>query len=83
MQNHKMMNYGFVEATAFEGIMPTVAEKLGSVGASNVVVPMHGMEAKGVDALEVVDVNGILANESTEESVEEPTDEPTDEPVEG
>jgi hypothetical protein len=77
MKNHGMMEYGFVEATAFEGIMPKAAEKIGTVGASDVVVGMHGMAAKGMDALEVVDVEGVLAGENTvtDESVEEPTDE--------
>lgn len=81
MKNHDMMNYGFVEATEFEGLMPTAAEKLGTVGTSDVVVGMHGMDAKGVDALEVVDVEGVLAGEkaATDEPVEEPTDEPVEE----
>lgn len=81
MKNHDMMNYGFVEATEFEGLMPAAAEKLGTVGASDVIVKRHGVEAKGIDALEVVDVEGVLTGEqaATDEPVEEPTDEPVKE----
>lgn len=77
MKNHDMMDYGFVESTAFKGLMPAAAEKLGTVGASDVVVKRHGMEVKGVDALEVVDIKGILASEegATDEPVEEPAEE--------
>jgi hypothetical protein len=82
MRNHEMMNYGFKEATAFEGVMPKVAEKVGAVGASDVNVKMHGMEVKGMDALEVVDVQAAFetevengAEETQEEVVEVPTEE--------
>ena len=81
MKNHEMMNYGFKEATAFEGVMPKVAEKVGAVGASDVNVKMHGMEVKGMDALEVVDVQAVFeaevengAEETQEEVVEVPTE---------
>ena len=65
MRNHEMMNYGFKEATAFEGVMPKVAEKVGAVGASDVNVKMHGAEVKGMDALEVVDVQAAFGEEET------------------
>ena len=65
MKNHGMMEYGFVEATAFEGVMPKAAEKIGTVGASDVVVGMHGMAAKGMDALEVVDVQAAFDDEES------------------
>lgn len=54
--NHEMLNYGFAEGVEFEGLMPAAAEKIGVIGASDVVVEMHGMNAKGSDALEVVDI---------------------------
>ena len=50
------MDYGFVEGVEFEGLMPEATEKIGGIGASDVVVRMHGAEAKGSDALEVVDI---------------------------
>lgn len=78
MRNHEMMNYGFKEATAFEGVMPKVAEKVGAVGASDINVKMHGMEVKGMDALEVVDAQaafGAEAEETKEDVVEVPTEE--------
>ena len=70
MRNHEMMNYGFQEATAFEGVMPKVAEKIGTVGASDVNVKMHGAEAKGMDALEVVDVQAAFNEEASEDDEE-------------
>ena len=74
MKNHGMMEYGFVEATAFEGVMPKVAEKIGTVGASDVVVGMHGMDAKGMDALEVVDVQAAFDDEESGDSGEDKGD---------
>ncbi len=78
MKNHEMMNYGFKEATAFEGVMPKVAEKVGAIGASDVNVKMHGMEVKGVDALEVVDAHAAFSaevEETKEDVVEVPTED--------
>ena len=40
--------------------MPPAAEKIGVIGASDVVVKMHGADAKGSDALEVVDIEKAL-----------------------
>ena len=74
MKNHGMMEYGFVEATAFEGVMPKAAEKIGTVGASDVVVGMHGMAAKGMDALEVVDVQAAFDGEESGDSGEDEGD---------
>ena len=74
MKNHGMMEYGFVESTAFEGIMPKAAEKIGTVGASDVVVGMHGMAAKGMDALEVVDVQAAFDDEESGDSGEDEGD---------
>lgn len=78
-----MMEYGFVEATAFEGVMPEIAEKIGTVGASDVVVKMHGMEAKGSDSLEVMDIQAVFNSESevsevSEEIVEDEQNEVVD-----
>lgn len=68
MKNHNMMVHGQIEATAFEGVMPKMAEKIGTVGASNVVVKEFGADAKGMDALEVVDVAAAFEESSDEES---------------
>ena len=62
--NYGLMAYDYIEGVAFEGVMPKVAEKVGSVGASDVVVPMHGIEAKGMDALEVVDLQAAFETAS-------------------
>lgn len=81
MRNHEMMNYGFKEATAFEGVMPKAAEKIGTVGASDVNVKRHGMEVKGMDALEVVDVQAAFGTE-VENGVEETQEEVGETPAE-
>lgn len=88
--NHDLMEYGYVEGTTFEGLMPKVAEKIGTVGASDVSVHMHGFMAKGVDALEVIDVEKVYDSESSStegtetptENSEEGTDTPTENPEE-
>ena len=65
------MEHGFIESTEFEGIMPKIAEKVGTVGASDVIVKTHGFDAKGSDSLEVMDVQAVLSVESqSEEPVE-------------
>jgi hypothetical protein len=56
MKNHEMMNYDYNEGTDFVGLMPKAAEMIGTIGDSDVSVHVHGKDAKGVDALEVVDV---------------------------
>lgn len=61
--NHELLDYGFVEGVAFEGIMPVAAEKVGVIGGSDVIVEAHGHHAKGMDALEVVDVEAVLTEE--------------------
>ena len=58
--NHELLDYGFVEGIDFEGLMPSASEKIGVIGASDVVVKMHGADAKGSDALEVVDIEKAL-----------------------
>lgn len=83
MRNHEMMNYGFKEATAFEGVMPKAAEKIGTVGASDVNVKRHGMEVKGMDALEVVDIQAAFEEEEEEEEASSEPDFTKDEVVLG
>lgn len=71
--NYSLMDYGYKEGMAFEGVMPKVAEKVGTVGASDVVVGMHGMDAKGMDALEVMDLQAaftVSSGSTGEEGVE-------------
>lgn len=74
MKNHDLMNYDYKEGVEFEGLMPKAAEKIGTVGTSNVVVGMHGMAAKGMDALEIVDVQVAFDDEESEDSGEDEDD---------
>jgi hypothetical protein len=71
MVNHEMMNYGFNEATAFNGVMPKIAKKVGTVGASNVSVEMHGVKANGMDSLEVMDCQAAFGDEESGDSDED------------
>lgn len=80
MKNYCMMEHGFVEATAFEGVMPKMAEKVGTVGASDVIVKMHGADAKGSDALEVIDVEKAFDSESSSEGDESDEESELSEP---
>ena len=68
MKNHELNHYGFVEGMDFEGLMPSAAEKIGTIGASDVVVKMHGFDAKGMDALEVIDIEKVFVTEETTET---------------
>ena len=54
--NHELLDYGFVEGVELERLMPAAAEKIGVVGGSDVIVEAHGHHAKGMDSLEVVDI---------------------------
>lgn len=59
MENY-LSTYDYVEGAEFEGLMPAAAEKVGVVGNSEEVVEMHGRLAKGMDALEVVDIEAAF-----------------------
>lgn len=72
MKNYGMMEHGFIEATEFEGVMPLIAEKVGVIGGSDIVVKMHGIDAKGMDALEVMDAVSVFKQEPVEENTETP-----------
>lgn len=63
---YDLMNYGFREAVDFDGLMPRVAEKVGVIGGSDVVVKEHGFEAMGTEALEVMDASQAFASEDAE-----------------
>lgn len=69
---YDLMNYGFREAVDFDGLMPKVAEKVGVIGSSDVVVKEHGIEAMGTEALEVMDAS--QAFESGESGGDGPVD---------
>lgn len=60
---------------AFEGLIPDKIEEIGGIGYSDVVVKMHGIEAKGVNSLEVVDVHKFFNSDDvvTEPDFTNPT----------
>lgn len=58
--NHELLDYGFIEGVDFEPLMPAAAEKIGVIGGSDVIVEAHGYHAKGMDALEVVDIEKVF-----------------------
>ena len=55
-------HYGYNEGTSFDGLMDNIAKIIGSIGRSDIVVPMHGMDANGMDPLEVVDLSEAFAS---------------------
>ena len=57
--NNELLKYGYREGVAFKGLMPNAIDILGGIGASSVNVEMHGVKAKGMDALEVIDNSAI------------------------
>lgn len=67
MINHEFNEWGFVEGTDFEGLMPKAMDILGDdycVGTNDKqpVVSIFNPEAKGVDPLKVISVNDIMAD---------------------
>ena len=66
-QNHFLQEYGRNEQSEFVGFMPKVAELVGEVGSSDVVVSMYE-GYNGHDAMTAADFPGVL-NE-TEDSGE-------------
>lgn len=65
--NHEMMNYDFIEGVEFEGLMPKAIDKIGGVGHSDENVRFFGFEARGMDSLEVVDVEKVFGEGGSEE----------------
>lgn len=59
MQNHDLMNYNFKEAQEFDGIVPVVAEKIGEIGQSDVIVPIFDKNANGSESLSVIDLEKV------------------------
>ena len=58
--NHELLDYGFIEGVDFEPLMPAAAEKIGVIGGYDVIVEAHGHYAKGMDSLEVVDIEKVF-----------------------
>ena len=66
MENHKFNEYGFVEGTAFKGLIPELMKKLGDnycEGYSDVNVSIFDPTAKGSDSLKVVSSYDIATSE--------------------
>lgn len=63
--NHELNQYDYAEGTDFEGLIPAVIETKGveSIGGSENSVKSFGKEAKGSDALEVIDVEAFYDSE--------------------
>lgn len=63
--NHELNQYDYAEGTEFEGLIPAVIEVEGveSIGGSENSVKSFGKDAKGSDALEVIDVEAFYDSE--------------------
>lgn len=65
--NHELNQYDYSEGIEFKGLLPELmdAEGLKTIGATDETksIKHFGFEAKGSDALEVVDVEGLYDEE--------------------
>ena len=62
--NHELNQYDYVEGIEFKGLVPKMMDAKGvkTTGSGN-SVSFFGVEAKGSDALEVVDFQGFFDDE--------------------
>ena len=75
MINEEMKEYGFVEGTAFEGLMPKTMEILGDdycigVNDNQPVVHSFDVRGKGHDQMKVVSPYDIMIGDSANGSTE-------------
>ena len=81
--NHFFNEYGFEEATAFEGLVPKVMELVGDdvcTGLSEDIVPSYDATANGVDSMKVISSQLVAEYESESGSTPTPDPEPEPEP---
>lgn len=81
--NHELNQYDYSEGIEFKGLMPELmnVEGIETIGRSDDSVKLFGFDAKGSDALEVVDIDAIMKDSETESDNDEPTPEPEPEPL--
>ena len=68
--NNELLRYGHREGTSFKGIMPGIIDILGGIGYSDTIIKRHGFEAKGPNAMEVVDEWAILNEKNIVENLD-------------
>ena len=63
--NHELNQYDYSEGIEFIGLMPEVmkADGVETIGGSEKSVKHFGFEAKGMDALEVIDIEAFYGSE--------------------
>lgn len=63
--NHELNQYDYSEGIEFVGLMPEVmkADGVETIGGSEKSVKHLGFEAKGMDALEVIDIEAFYNSE--------------------
>lgn len=68
--NHELNQYDYAEGIEFNGLMPKLMEADGvdTTGTSDTNVKFFGFDAKGSDALEVIDIEALQEDESGNES---------------
>jgi len=64
--NHELNQYDYAEGIEFNGLMPKLMEADGieTTGANDKNVKFFGTNAKGSDALEVIDIEALQEDES-------------------
>jgi hypothetical protein len=68
--NNELSKYGHREGTSFKGIMSGIIDLLGGIGDSETVIKRHGFEAKGPNAMEVVNEWAILNEKNIVENLD-------------
>lgn len=58
-----LKKYGYRENSGFEGVIPRIAEKIGSTGFSDSVTSMFSY--RGPDSLSVPDVMGVFSEDAS------------------
>lgn len=61
--NHELNQYDYIEGIEFNGLMTETMniEGIETIGGSETSVKHFGYDAKGNDALEVIDIDAIMA----------------------
>ena len=57
-----LKEYNFKEDKNFDGLMPKINEKIGSIGKTDISTHLFCQHVKGCDSLETIDINGIWEN---------------------
>lgn len=61
---NELLTYGHNENSKFQGLMGGLIDLIGGIGESDITVKSYGNDIKGSDALEVIDEDGLMIDDS-------------------